>query len=207
MDHVSNHVVNLDASVIMMNSNFEKISKRVTSIEESVHDFQVSQNAMKQDYETVSQKSERLEKSVKDKQLLVTCEREFGCDDKNLERVVYQCLENKLGLRKDQLCYIDVERLGRSKKTVVLSLPTLKLKNEMFMLKKRVRNENPNEVDGFFINDFLTSKRDKLFKELRRQQKEEGKFFSVFTFHGDIFIKTAANGNKKLIRSLSDVNS
>jgi hypothetical protein len=56
------------------------------------------------------------------------------------------------------------------------------------------------------MNDFLTKRNAKLFKDVRKLKEDTGKLFSVFSFRGGVYVKVKKEDNMIPIRDVEDAN-
>ena len=115
------------------------------------------------------------------------------------------------GAGNEILALVDISKFGTQDNdngtkanTVLLDFPTFNTKLEFYKLIKTWKAEQEGRPKVYF-NDFLTQKKLKLFKSLRKLKKEE-KLYDVFTFRDNVFIKIKEKSDKpKLISSQDDI--
>ncbi len=92
------------------------------------------------------------------------------------------------------------QRLGKKKNKILVRIPEPERRIELFRAARTIHPRN------FFVNDFLTPTREKLFFEFRKQKHQRG-LHSVFSsFRGQIYIKNTRNGDMILVKSLNDLD-
>lgn len=139
-----------------------------------------------------------LEQATRDKHLLISSpEIDFASSD--LISSTVDLISSKLHISKDLFIGTKAQKFGSKGTTVLLTLNNPTLRPTLF---KNVRKVKP---DNLYINEFLIKKRENIYRQLREKKKMDNKlFFSVFTFHGKIYLKKYKTSDKILIQSVGD---
>ena len=122
----------------------------------------------------------------------------------NLERLKGRVCEAVCG---EEITAIDVRDLqinlyGRDRKSVRLSCTNLASK---IHLLRQARRKKPG---GLFVNDFLTSSKWKIYKNLRQLKAlHPSKIKSVFTRNGNVFYSTSDSAQVIHVSSITDLNN
>lgn len=112
-----------------------------------------------------------------------------------------EVISNKLRIPKDKLKDVTYTRLGQNSHGIIATVPDGGLRGEFF---KSARTTRPTD---FYVSEFLTRDKDRLFHDIRRKKKErEINIFSVFSFHGRIYVKKLRESQKQLIEQISDLD-
>lgn len=201
-------VKNIERGIMDINKNMESIMKQVSKIENDMLVVTSDQAQMKTEIANLESRVEFFERAFKEKQLLFSSNF-LALDNKNasqIEKSAKQCLKNKLAIDESLLKDIDIRRLGKVGNTVLLSFPSLHIKRELFKALKGAREDHKEELKATYLNEFLTKKNGKLMKELRAIKKNStDRLYAVFSLYGDVYVKYTENGDKCLIRNISDL--
>jgi hypothetical protein len=98
----------------------------------------------------------------------------------NLYEETRDLLSKELGLNDECMKTVHVNRLGHGAKGVLLTFPCVEAKIEIY---KRIthRRKNPTPTGQkipIYMNDFLTEKNARLFKDIKQLKEDTGNIFS-----------------------------
>ena len=142
-----------------------------------------------------------VEQSKREHQLIIHSPQIDSASDNLLNETIDR-ISSTLRIHQSSFQGTQVHKLGVNKNTVLVSLGDTSLRAKIFssLMKMKPRN--------FSVNEFLIKKREDLYRKIRDKKKENGSnFHSVFTFHGQIFMKKTRASNKELIKSYNDAES
>ena len=201
-------LISIQDSVENINSKFDNLSHRVTLLEDEVKSTklreseQIKINKQLEDYIENLEKKSRERQAVLSSSLLDTTEQNFI--EKTRERIT-----NELGATQGRAEGIEVNKLGKNKSVVLLSFPTIECKQDFFRRIKHRRTilGHQDNAPPIYMNDFLTPKTAKLFKDVRKLKDDSGKIFSVFTFRSSVYVKIKKEDDMVLVRNVDDVKT
>jgi hypothetical protein len=128
---------------------------------------------------------------------------EIDTTDANFANVAAELLANKLRLSPQKLRRHKYEKLGKSSNsTVIVTVEVFNDRKEVF---DAVRAVKPNRLS---INPFLLPEKSKLLyeaRQIKRNPDNINKIHRVFSFRGEIYIQYNRNGDRRLIRNISDI--
>lgn len=111
---------------------------------------------------------------------------------------VKSILIDKLNISDDEWKKIQTLPIGNTNDKIILKLNDELLKGKLF---KTIRTR---QLQGIYINEYLTKNKLSLVKELRKMKKE-GMINTVYTFEGKVYIKKSENGKKIKINNIDEV--
>ena len=200
-------VSTIERNISEINLNINDIKTKLSNMENEIDIVKEEQSKQRKDLIALKNNDD-LEKYAKQKQLVITDDDfRFGdASPSDVEKKVLLCLKNKLNVDNATLNYIDVNRLGKTGNAAIISLPTLRVKYQLFREFKVWKEDHENEK--FFLNEFLTKKKSLLMKSLRDLKKDNpGKIHAVFSYNGEIFIKYQEGGDRIRINNTADVQT
>jgi hypothetical protein len=121
----------------------------------------------------------------------------YEADDLRTE--VITKLSTILRIPQETLNNAEYRKFGKMGKCILMSAHD---NNNKLSLFEAVRAIKPANLS---INEFLTPAKAKLIYELRKLKYEEGKFHSVFSINGKVYVTHKQGGPETLINHISDI--
>ena len=174
-----------------LNNENKSIKTQIETLHQNNNDLNNEINNQKLEFDKLLSRSEDMEQKMHNDKIIITCTLE-----KN--RSIIETLSKKLKIPKEQMDGLIVENFGNLQNKFIIKSITSTAKSNFF---KAAKTERPHDL---FINEFLTKKREKLLYDLRTM-KRQGRFSSVYTFNGDIYVKYQNNNTSFNIKSLNDI--
>ena len=126
-----------------------------------------------------------------------------------LQSDIHKLFAEQLKLDAELIKDVRVIKFGTGAHSVLLEVPSLIVKKELFAAMKKLLQDSESENDNsavFYLNEYLTPRYAELMKCCRERKKSK-RIHSAFSFHGQVYIKISESANKKLIRAMSDIPS
>ena len=149
--------------------------------------------SQKKEIRKLSFNLEDLEQKFANDKIIITC----NSLDNN--KSLLENLSSKLKLSSKELDGLVIEKFGNLQNKFLVKIPKTSTKSIIFVAAKK---EKPRDL---YVNEFLVKRREKLLYDLRMLKRNEGRFVSVYTFNGDIYVKYNHTDMPFLIKSLDDV--
>ena len=194
-------------SVELINEKFAKLSQRVSTLEDELR----TSRKRETDYATVNKNLEDhiddLEKIVRERQAVLSSSLIDSSAQNFLEKT-RETIVTELGVAADRVENVQINKLGKTKSVILLTFPTHESKIDYFKRiqhRRKILHQHEN-APPIYMNDFLTKRNAKLFKDVRKLKEDTGKLFSVFSFRGGVYVKVKKEDNMIPIRDVEDAN-
>ena len=175
---------------ILKNEN-KSIKAQIEILYQNNNDLKIEVNDDKLEIQKLLSKAEDIEQKMHNEKIIITCKLE-----KN--RSIIETISKKLKIPMEQMHGLVAENFGNLEDKFLIKTINSTIKSKIF---KAAKTERPNDL---FVNEFLVKRRQKLMYDLRTM-KRQGRFSSVYSFNGDIFVKYHNNNNYFHIKSLNDI--
>ena len=120
-------------------------------------------------------------------------------ENSNLNSKMSALLSSSLNLDKAKLSTYEYRLINSTKPFITVKVP---LYHDRATIFAAARKYKPNNL---FINESLTERRFKLLMEIKKRNKQDNKFKSVFALNGNVYVTLHSDGKRVLIRDTSDL--
>lgn len=176
--------------LVSINDNIERQNEKLNCLNTRVDHLEVKIELLENRDKEITKKIDRLEIAERQTKAVITCTN-LDPASVNLYDETRNLLTKELGLNEECTKTVRVNRLGRDAKGLLLTFPCIEAKIETYRrITNRRKNPPPNgRQTPIYMNDFLTEKNAKLFKDLRRLKEDTNKIYSVFSYNGNVCVK------------------
>lgn len=186
-----NQIKHLETENGQLKHHLEQNDIKIKKLEEEKAQQTTERQKLEKRQETIEQHS-RLNKIV----LRGTA---FSYNTENIKTTTINTLAETLRLTKEQLKKSDFRVFGKKQQSILMTVCDHNDKLDVFAAVRKVK---PNNMS---INEFLTPTKANLIYELRKlKYEQEGRFHSVFSLNGNVYVTYTQGGQKKLIENLSE---
>lgn len=186
-----------------LHSKFDSFSVQISEMKSIIEEKDKALASLKKESDKKDVKIAELERRVdslerKEREdYLVVTGPAINTSAPNLEESVKNIISSCTRIHPNKLNFT-AKKLGNSRTQALLKLKDATLKTDLF---RAFRTMKPKDM---YINEYLTPANYKLAAELRKLKREKGLIHSVFTFHGQVYVKKSPDGNKILMQTLQD---
>ena len=183
----------------------DNLIDRVDLMEERENEHQLLHEENERRIADLESKNEENERRSRLNKVLLTYP-QLNNESKSLQNETRKFLEESLKLDSAIVNKTKVSKFGKEKHTVLLEMPSIDAKLELFRIKKLLTTNEDDEKNlvNLYVNDFLTPKRVEILKRARVMKKSK-KLDSVFSINGIVYIRVNKDAKAKPIHCISDL--
>ena len=176
----------------------ETITMAVTKISDLEKENVELRSNLAQKEKTIADLEYKLddEKQAAKKDTLILTGKCVDSSSANLQDAMEKNVADKLRITPETTAKIKFFKLGQAKNLVAAEIVSHEIRTEMFQAARTIK---PNDL---FVSESLTKRRRTLLYQLRKLKKSN-KIHSAFSYHGNIYYKQTATGDRILVKSLS----
>lgn len=179
----------------------ENLAERVEILEERENEHEIKHQEYDNRINEIELKFDEIErKSRLNKAILYSTQ--LNSESPSLQNETRTFLKDSLQIDTNN---IKATRFGKGKNTILLELPSIQMKKELFKaMKTMATNEELVPKPELFINDFLTTYKAEMFKMARTMRKNK-RINAVFTIDGNVYIRVNEGDSAKRLKSIQDL--
>jgi hypothetical protein len=185
----------LEAENNIMNDKIIANNAKISKLEVA----EPKKNKQEEERITEIEKRQEIAEQINRKNKIIIKGPAINYDEEDLRTEVINKLSAMLHIQRDRLSKSTFQKFGKMGKCVLM---TVQEPDEKYAIFEAVRTVKPASLS---INEFLTPAKAKLIYELRKLKFESGKFKSVFSMNGKVYVTYSEKGQKYLISNLSDI--
>ena len=195
-----NEIRAMRSDIADLKTNVRDLNTKLTAIEEVNAKLLDSNRNKDKKIAELESRVDTLEQHAKKGQVIVSSPAISSLGEENFQDVIRGMLASKLRLSQNVLDRFSIRRIGAEGKR--RALVTTKTDEDRLSIFAAARTIKPTD---FYINESLTRTRDQLYYDVRMHKKNTNGNYSVYTFHGNIFIRKDSNSKPVLIKTMDDL--
>ena len=210
VEAMGNTVVDIKEDVLGLNNKLTRMltlmrqfSGKIQSLETKIVQQEVIIKRQDKEIQQLYTKCDSNERMIRSDKVIMSSPK-INTDTDNYHEGVKNILHDALTLSQTTTDQITISRFGSTNNVVLLQLPSIAVKLNIFRAKKLLRGNKTYE--NLFINEFLSEKNAAIMKAARELKKKK-QLYSVFSFDGRVYVKKRENDDRHLIQNLSQLQT